>query len=177
MKIGKTRLSVDTVHLTKLDVQGIVNPANDMLWLGGGISAEIRRAGGDSIEKEALEKAPAAPGNTVATGAGTLPARWIFHAVIAGQDLTANVETVRKAVRASLEKAESVRCTTLAVPLLVTGTHDGEVHVIVRAIVEETVKYLIDRRHSFESIVFIDNDEETRHLFNDALIEKFTKHG
>ena len=59
MKIGKTRIEVIGDSLSGLEVAGIINPANDMLWMGGGISAGIRKAGGDSIEKEAVGKAPA----------------------------------------------------------------------------------------------------------------------
>ena len=96
MKIGKTHVEVSGEKIAKLDVNGIVNPANNMLWMGGGISSEIRKAGGKSIEEEALNKAPAETGDAVVTGAGDLKARWIIHAVISGQDLTVNEATLLK---------------------------------------------------------------------------------
>ena len=177
MKIGKTHLTVGAADPAKLEVKGIVNPANDMLWLGGGFSAKMRKAGGETIEQEALAKAPVEMGDAVVTGAGDLPAKKVIHAVIAGQDLVTGVATIRRAVRESLAKAEAAGCFSLAIPLLVTGTHDPEVHVVVGAIVEETVGYLVSGRHTFESIVFIDDDEDIRRLFADALMETFTRHG
>ena len=69
MKIGKTRIDVVDEPITGLETAGIVNPANDMLWMGGGVSAEIRKAGGESIEQEAIAQAPAEIGSVVVTGA------------------------------------------------------------------------------------------------------------
>jgi len=177
MKIGKTRLEVTGKNIADLDVEGIVNPANNMLWMGGGVSTEIRRAGGDSIEKEALEKAPSDIGEVVITGAGTLKARWILHAVIAGQDLTASEESVRKAVTACLSKTHEIGCKSLAIPVLTTGIHDIEIHVVVRCIVDETVNYLVNEKHPLKYVIFVGNSEEIREILNATLLGKFTKHG
>lgn len=176
MKIGKTRIEITGMDIAELDVQGIVNPANNMLWLGGGISAEIRHAGGDAIEQEALKKAPAAIGETIVTGAGSLHARWIFHAVIAGQDLVTTEDALRKAARAVLIQANTTGCRSLAVPLLTTGTHDIEVHRVAHIIVDEMVRYLVNENRSLERIVMAERDESTRHILETTLLEKFTKH-
>ena len=177
MKIGKTRLDVTGEKISELDVRGIVNPANNMLWLGGGISAEIRKAGGESIEEEALKKAPGAIGEAVFTSAGSLKARWIIHAVIADQDLTASEESIRLATSACLIKAEEIECKSLVFPLLITGTHDLEVHVVVHIMVDKTVNYLVNENHSIENVVFFDKEKEIRKIFDKTLMEKFTKHG
>ncbi len=177
MKIGKTRLEVTGENITDLDVEGIVNPANDMLWMGGGVSAEIRRAGGDSIEKEALEKAPSDIGEVVITDAGTLKARWILHAVISGQDLITSEDSIRKAVTACLSKTNEVGCKSLAIPVLTTGIHDIEVHIDIYCIVNEIVDYLVNEKHPLEYIAFVGSTEETRKILNSTLLEKFTKHG
>ena len=177
MKIGKTRIEVADAKLSALDVRGIVNPANNMLWFGGGISAEIRKYGGKSIEEEALKKAPASVGEAIVTGAGDLKARWIIHAVISDQNLTSSEEAIRSAVKTCLVKAGGIGCNSLAFPLFVTGTHDVEMHVIVHIMVDETVNYLINENHSLENVIFIDNDREIRDIFSSTLIEKFTKHG
>jgi len=177
MKIGKTRIDVIDTKVSDLEIRGIVNPANNMLWFGGGISAEIRKSGGKSIEEEALKKAPAAVGEAVVAGAGGLKVRWIIHAVISDQNLISSEESIRSAVKACLVKAGEIKCNSLAFPLLVTGTHDVEMHVIVHIMVDETVNYLINENHSLEYVVFIDKDREIRDIFSSTLIEKFTKHG
>ena len=176
MKIGKTRLEVVGVNIAKLDVEAIVNPANNMLWMGGGISSEIRKAGGDSIETEAMKKAPSDIGEAVVTGAGKLNARWIIHAVISEQDITTSEEAIRKAVTACLSKANEIGCKSLAFPVLALGAHDLEVHIVTNITVDETVKYLVNEKHSLENVVFVDRDENIREIFNRRLVEKFTKH-
>ena len=177
MKIGKTHIDVADAKLSDLDVSCIVNPANNMLWFGGGISAEIRKHGGKSIEEEALKKAPAAVGEAVVTGAGDLKARWIIHAVISNQDLVSSEDAIRSAVKACLVKSGEIGYKSIAFPLFVTGTHDVEMHVIVHIMVEETVNFLINKNHSFEHVVFIDKDRKIRDIFTSTLMEKFTKHG
>src|SRR5881296_3455516 len=71
--------------ITRVAVDAIVNAANSALAGGGGVDGAIHRAGGPSIMEELrrirreIGSCPA--GSAVATGAGALPARWVFHAV------------------------------------------------------------------------------------------------
>ena len=176
MKIGKTRLKVVGVNIAELDVEAIVNPANNMLWMGGGISSEIRKAGGDSIETEAMKKAPSDIGEAVVTGAGKLNARWIIHAVISEQNITTSEKAIRKAVTSCLSKANEIGCKSLAFPMLTLGAHDLEMHIVTNITVDETVKYLVNEKHSLENVVFVDRDKGIREIFNMTLLEKFTKH-
>lgn len=177
MKIGKTRLTITGVNITGLDVEGIVYPANDMLWMGGGISTELRKAGGISIEQKAMAQAPAGIGEAIVTDAGNLKIRWVFHAVISGQDLNTSQETIQKALRACFIKAREIGCRSIAIPLMTTGVHDIEIHLDARIIVDETVNYLVNEKHSLEQVVFIEKDETVRKIITETLLEKFTQHG
>ena len=176
MKIGKTKLEVYTGGIGKADAVAVVNPANDMLWTGGGISAVLRKEGGKTIETEVMSKAPAAIGTAVLTGAGKLRYKRMIHAVISGQDLSTTEGNIRKAVRASLEKADEVRCSSIAIPLLDSGSFDVEIHVAAKAIVDETVSYLLEHRTGLARIVFVEHDRTMKGVFDTALHEKFTKH-
>jgi len=176
MKIGKTKLDVVTGDITKLDVNAVITPANNMLWTGGGISAHIRREGGASIESEALAKAPADIGNAVVTGAGDLPARYVIHAVISGQNLATDELSVRSAVRNSLMKADDIHCESVAVPILDSASFDVEIHVAARIIVDETVNYLLEGKSVIKRVVFVEHEETMKGIFDTALHDKFTKH-
>jgi O-acetyl-ADP-ribose deacetylase (regulator of RNase III) len=177
MKIGKTRIEVIGGPVKELNVDGIVNPANDMLWMGGGISAEIRKTGGDSVERDATVHAPAEIGTAVVTGAGNLNARWVFHAVISGQELKTTEESVRSAMRSCLEKAAEKGCRSIAVPVLATGIHDIEVHLDVSGMIDVAVDFLVNGNHPLEYVAFIGKDAQLRGIMNEMLLEKFTKHG
>src|SRR6478736_7189486 len=71
--------------ITRVPADVIVNAANSALAGGGGVDGAIHRAGGPSIMEELRlirNRIGTCPtGSAVATGAGALPARWIFHAV------------------------------------------------------------------------------------------------
>src|SRR5438093_7607288 len=71
--------------ITRVAADAIVNAANAALAGGGGVDGAIHRAGGPSIMREldAIRKeiGRCPTGSAVATGAGNLPARFVFHAV------------------------------------------------------------------------------------------------
>jgi len=71
--------------ITKVAVDAIVNAANSALAGGGGVDGAIHRAGGHEIMAD-LDRLRStvgrlAAGQAVATTAGRLPAKFVFHAV------------------------------------------------------------------------------------------------
>src|SRR5919204_66926 len=101
-------LEVVEGDIAALEVDAIANAANDRLWMGAGVAGAIKRAGGDEIEREAVAKGPIAVGDAVATGAGRLPARWVIHAAVMGQDLVTSADAIRGATRRTFEVAEEL---------------------------------------------------------------------
>src|ERR1700691_4933107 len=81
---GKT-LKLMVGDITRVPADAMVNAANSALMGGGGVDGAIHRAGGPSIMEELdriRERIGRCPtGSVVATAAGALPARWVFHAV------------------------------------------------------------------------------------------------
>jgi O-acetyl-ADP-ribose deacetylase (regulator of RNase III) len=49
-----TDLEVAEGDITVLEVDAIANAANNHLWMGSGVAGAIKRAGGDEIEREAM---------------------------------------------------------------------------------------------------------------------------
>src|SRR5690242_14831482 len=71
--------------ITKVPVDAIANTANAQLAGGGGVDGAILAAGGPSIKQELdtirAAKGGCPTGSAVATAAGSLPAKFVFHAV------------------------------------------------------------------------------------------------
>ena len=79
------KIVLEEGDITRVAADAIVNAANSALAGGGGVDGAIHRAGGAEIMRELdgiREKIGHCPtGSAVATGAGRLPAKYVFHTV------------------------------------------------------------------------------------------------
>jgi O-acetyl-ADP-ribose deacetylase len=85
IQLGLCQLQILKGDITSIAVDAIVNAANSQLAGGGGVDGAIHRAGGPEIMRE-LDEIRARiircdTGHAVVTGAGRLPAKYVFHAV------------------------------------------------------------------------------------------------
>src|SRR6185312_5498916 len=110
------RLEVRDGDIAAVEADAVANAANDQLWMGAGVAGALKRAGGDEIEHEAMAQGPIALGTAVATGAGRLPARWVIHAAVMGQDLRTSADAIETATRRALEVADELGAESLALP-------------------------------------------------------------
>src|SRR5436305_9371779 len=71
--------------ITRIPVDAMANAANSALAGGGGVDGAIHRAGGAVIMRELdairAREGGCPTGSAVATEAGKLPAKYVFHAV------------------------------------------------------------------------------------------------
>jgi O-acetyl-ADP-ribose deacetylase (regulator of RNase III) len=128
-------LEVVEADITALEVDAVVNAANDHLWMGSGVAGAIKRAGGDDIEREAMAKGPVAVGDAVATTGGGLPARYVIHGAVMGQDLKTDPEKIERTTRRCLELAQELGVRTIAFPALGTGVGGVAPDAAARAMV------------------------------------------
>ena len=115
------RLEVRDGDIAAVEADAVANAANDRLWMGAGVAGALKRAGGVEIEREAMALGPIPLGSAVATTAGRLPARWVIHGAVMGQDLRTDAELVRRTTRSCLELADELGCLSLALPAFGTG--------------------------------------------------------
>jgi O-acetyl-ADP-ribose deacetylase (regulator of RNase III) len=119
--VGDVTVEAVRGDITSLEVDAVVNAANDHLWMGAGVAGAIKRRGGEGIEREAVAKGPIPVGTAVETSAGALGARHVIHAAVMGQDLRTDLPTVARTTRAVLELAGDLGAAVVAMPLLGTG--------------------------------------------------------
>jgi len=127
VQFGKCRLELVEGDVTDQQVDAIVNAANDQLAGGGGVDGAIHRAGGPALMEETRRRYPdgCPTGDAVATTAGNLNAKYVFHAVgpvwRGGQH--GEAELLRSAYRRCLELAVEHNCATIAFPAISTGVY------------------------------------------------------
>jgi O-acetyl-ADP-ribose deacetylase (regulator of RNase III) len=131
------------IHLAKSDitemaVDAIVNPANSLGIMGGGVAAALSRKGGPLIQREAMSLAPIAVGAAVVTNAGHLWAKNIIHApTMEEPGMKVSVENVGRAARAALLAASQRGFAVIAMPGLGTGLGAADPADAARAMVNE----------------------------------------
>ena len=152
--------------ITSIICDAIVNPANSLGYMGGGVAGAIKRTGGIDIEKEAVRKAPISVGSAIVTTAGTLSCKYVIHAPTMKQPaMSINTENVKLATKAALKLAEELGLRCVAIPGMGTGVGGVPCGKAAEAIVS-IVKEFED---SFEKIILIDRNEEMVDSFNSFL--------
>lgn len=138
--------------------------------MGSGVAGAIKAAGGEIIEKEAVEKGPVMPGEAVYSGAGKLPFKYIIHAAVMGQDLRTNRELIRKATVASLNLADRLGVKSIAFPAFGTGVGNFPMPACAKIMVSTAHSYS-SLAKTLQSVQFCLFDDVARKLFDDALRE------
>ena len=116
--------------ITKQSVDAIVNAANHSLLGGGGVDGAIHRAGGRTVLEECRRiRADRYPdglstGESVATTAGELPARWVIHTVGPTWAKTKDKSSLlRSCYSTCLAVADELGAKTIAFPLISRGVY------------------------------------------------------
>jgi O-acetyl-ADP-ribose deacetylase (regulator of RNase III) len=161
-----TELEVTEGDITALEVHAIANAANNRLWMGGGVAGAIKRAGGEEIEREAIQQGPIEVGEAVATTAGRLPARWVVHGAVMGQDLQTNADLIRRTTESCLRVGDELGAESLALPAFGTGVGGFPVDECARIMVDAV------RTHepsSLQRVVFAVFGADAKDAFDAAL--------
>src|SRR5436190_11840253 len=110
--------------IVTVQADAIVNAANSGLRGGGGVDGAIHRAGGPDIMEECRKIGGCPTGSAVATTAGRLPAKYVFHAV--GPMYSSSPDDERllaSAYQTCLDLAEKHQVKSIAFPSLSTGIY------------------------------------------------------
>jgi O-acetyl-ADP-ribose deacetylase len=152
--------------IAAVEADAVANAANDRLWMGAGVAGALKRAGGEEIEQEAMAQGPIPLGDAVATTAGRLPARWVIHGAVMGQDLRTDGHLVRRTTRSCLELADELGCRSLALPAFGTGVGGFPLAECARVMVEEARSF---EPRSLERVIFAVFGREAYDAFSSAL--------
>lgn len=123
-RIGKSEFALEFGDLTTSKANVIVSSDDYLLTMTGGVSAAIRRAGGEMIMLDAAKKTPAIVGDVVVTSAGALPAKHIFHAITIGRESREKdiQQIIRETTKRALDLLEALNLDSIAFPAIGAGS-------------------------------------------------------
>ncbi|XP_022787787.1 poly [ADP-ribose] polymerase 14-like [Stylophora pistillata] len=121
--IGLLSFQVQHGDITKdsTDAIAVINNPSLDLSVGHGAGAAILNRGGLSISDACAEYDPQRPGSVVATTAGRLKAKFLFH-IVPIEPITA--KSIKASVLECLRKAEERKVTSISFPAIGTGALD-----------------------------------------------------
>ena len=164
------RMAVVEGDITQLDMDAIVNAANETLLGGGGVDGAIHRAAGPRLLEEcrALEGCPT--GEAKITRGYDLMARHVIHTVgpVWGGGAAGEDELLESCYRRSLEVALEHGVRTIAFPAISTGVYRFPLDRAA-GIAVATVAAFIAERDAIERVTFCCFGNEAMAAYKAAL--------
>ncbi|HEX3376152.1 MAG TPA: macro domain-containing protein [Candidatus Acidoferrales bacterium] len=152
--------------LTEMDVDAVVNAANNDLQLAGGVAGAIRRKGGDQIQRECNDIGSIPVGGAAITSGGELRARFVIHAASMQLGGVTTTHALRSSTAHSLRIAGEKGLRTIAFPAVGTGIADFPLPDCAQIMLREVAEHL-KKPTSLEKIYFV--------LFDAQALSEFEK--
>ena len=147
--------------ITRIPVDAIANAANSSLAGGGGVDGAIHRAGGPAIMRELDTirqlQGGCPTGSAVATTAGNLPAKYVFHAVgpVYRDGRHGEPDLLASCYRKCLQLAEEHGVGTISFPAISTGVYGYPPKEAAAIALREVKQHLGRDDISVQTVIFV----------------------
>jgi O-acetyl-ADP-ribose deacetylase len=155
----KLRLLIGDI--TRIPVDAMVNAANSALRGGGGVDGAIHRAGGPAIMRDLdairARSGGCPTGSAVVTGAGALPAKYVFHTVgpVYQDGRHGEPEQLASCYRTCLALAEQHGVGTISFPAISTGVYGYPVEEAATITLENIAAHLQQPDCALQTVLLV----------------------
>lgn len=173
---NKTKISIVEGDITKIEVDVIVNAANNTLLGGGGVDGAIHKAGGPTILEQCKKIGGCPTGEARITTAGNMPSKYVIHTVgpIYKDGSKGEYKLLYNAYYNSLKLAKEYKLKTVAFPSISTGVYgypkNEASEVAIKAVVD-----FIDNEGQIEEVKYILFSKKDYLLYKEKLDKNFNK--
>jgi serine/threonine-protein kinase len=163
--LGDVKVTLGVGDIADANADAIVTSANDELRMRSGTGEALRVRGGDAIEEEAMRGGKQPLGACIATGAGTLAARHVIHAVSAWNEASCIGRTMSRA----LLLADELGHRSLAFPALGTGSARVAIETCAHAMATALAWHLALGGSRLRSVHLVLGSEPKLRVFREVL--------
>jgi len=162
-------VTAELCDITTLNVDAIVNAANESLLGGGGVDGAIHRAAGPGLLAECRTIGGCPTGEARITGGHSLPAKWVIHTVgpIFRGGGHGEAEKLAACYRNSMDLAASHAVNSIAFPAISTGIYGYPLEEATAIAIREILSHPASR--TMQRIIFACFDEVTLATYKAAL--------
>jgi O-acetyl-ADP-ribose deacetylase len=172
-EVGAARLEICVADITTLDVDAIVNAANQTLLGGGGVDGAIHRAAGPELLAECRTLGGCATGSAKITRGYRLQAKHVIHAVgpVWGGGGKGEEDLLASCYRTALTLAAEQRLASIAFPAISTGIYRFPADRAARIAVGTVAAQVANAARGITRVVFCCFSPDSAEHHRDAFAE------
>jgi len=169
-----SRIEIVQGDITTLQVDAIVNAANESLLGGGGVDGAIHRAAGPELLEECRKLNGCKTGEAKITKGYRLPAKWVIHTVgpVWHGGHHKEDELLASCYRNSLVLSEKHFIRTIAFPCISTGVYRFPSERAARIALREITNFL-DGNQRVEKVLSVCFGKTDFQIYQQAVAEFF----